>query len=259
MNNLHQIWIQGWESTPTKYKQNSLEWKNVNTSWTYNFWDENLIMKLLESYPPSYMKRFISYDRPVMKADFGRIIILHKCGGLYMDMDMRPINPIDSCEKNLSENLENYAYVVKVPPPVGFSKTRNFFSKMMGFSNFTLGGPSGHPLWQDMIDRMMSDDSPGGDISFSHPAKMQDIFEKYYRNGWMKTFEPSSFVACKPYDRKTIASHAYDGNWTNPILSKTFSTSRKIPIDIIFLVIVGILAVVLVSRFVISKNRKITK
>ena len=84
---LHQIWIQGWDEMPPHYKAYSTEWRKHHPGWEYMFWDELKLVKLITQHAPQYLKRFLSYSQPVLKADFGRVMALCIFGGIYLDTD----------------------------------------------------------------------------------------------------------------------------------------------------------------------------
>jgi hypothetical protein len=76
---------------PLMFYQNSkkyIEWCKGN-DYQYILWDENMCKELLDEYP-DYKEMYYSVKYPIMKVDIVRFLILHKCGGLYADLDTTP-------------------------------------------------------------------------------------------------------------------------------------------------------------------------
>ena len=75
-----------------KYASN---WKKINPEYEIKLYDDNLCEQfLLNEYGQLHLDifRFIT-DGPI-KADFWRVCILHKYGGIYSDIDNQPLVPI---------------------------------------------------------------------------------------------------------------------------------------------------------------------
>ena len=74
-------------------------WKRLNPEYDIQYYDDNRIRQFLRDYyPNSYLKYFNKLDShegagPI-KADFWRVCILYKFGGIYVDADIEPFEPI---------------------------------------------------------------------------------------------------------------------------------------------------------------------
>lgn len=60
-----------------------------NNNYDYVLWDKNMCDNLINSYP-EYKDLYDNVKYPIMKVDIIRFLILHKYGGLYIDMDCIP-------------------------------------------------------------------------------------------------------------------------------------------------------------------------
>ena len=80
--------------TIQKYSKN---WKKLNPDWKIKLYDDKRCRKfLLEKCGPLYLDIFdYVIDGPI-KADFWRLCILNKFGGLYIDADIEPIKPLNT-------------------------------------------------------------------------------------------------------------------------------------------------------------------
>ncbi len=92
---IHQIWLQGKKNVPPKLQVYSTKWKDFNPDFEYVLWDdEKIINEILPSFPERYGKIYATYPHLIQRADFGRYLILFLFGGIYVDMDMRPVQPL---------------------------------------------------------------------------------------------------------------------------------------------------------------------
>lgn len=98
---IHQMWFQGEQKIPDKYKPYQQHWKHLHPDFQYMFWDESSIIKLFQS--PKYNFAFPTWEKlPAMiqKIDMARYAILAEYGGIYADLDMDPIKPIHKLMEN---------------------------------------------------------------------------------------------------------------------------------------------------------------
>lgn len=94
---IHQTWKD--YSIPEKYKILSDEVKNLNQDFEYRFWTDDDCLKLLKSDYPKMLNKLSTCSNNGEKADIFRYCILHKFGGVYLDLDYQ-------CFRKLSEVSE---------------------------------------------------------------------------------------------------------------------------------------------------------
>ncbi len=91
---IHQIWI-GDRPTPWEWINS---WKALNPGWTHRLWDnraaEHLIADTKLSHLFDYEARKKLNDSYAAMADYLRLEILARHGGLYVDADTYCIQPI---------------------------------------------------------------------------------------------------------------------------------------------------------------------
>jgi len=102
---IHQIWLQGRENVPKKYLNYSNMLKNMNKRYQHIIWDEKTFYdKILNKYP-EYKKFYEMLPLIHLKVDYMRYIILFIIGGIYVDMDAKPMKSFDSI-RNLINKYE---------------------------------------------------------------------------------------------------------------------------------------------------------
>ena len=90
---VHQIFgLLGDTEMPDLFKncqKKVIEWQKKN-NYEYMFWTAEMCDKLIEEYP-QYKQLYENVRYKIMKVDIIRFIILHKHGGIYIDLDVYPI------------------------------------------------------------------------------------------------------------------------------------------------------------------------
>lgn len=92
---IHQIWWQGEGQLPTKFKKWQLGWKKHHPTWEYHLWSEEKMLEFVEINEPDILPYYISWPLQASRADAFRYIVLKHLGGVYVDMDIECLRPID--------------------------------------------------------------------------------------------------------------------------------------------------------------------
>jgi mannosyltransferase OCH1-like enzyme len=88
--------------TLDKIKIYSQKWKELNPEYEIKLYDDELCQQfLLEEYSQIYLDIFNFIPDGPIKADFWRLCIINKYGGLYVDADINPVVPLN---KYIEEN-----------------------------------------------------------------------------------------------------------------------------------------------------------
>lgn len=94
---IHQIWFQGKTSIPKHLQEYEITWKQNNPNFEHLFWDEKSINQLIDEINVDWIKEtYNSFPLMIQKIDFAKYIILYYIGGVYVDMDMKSIKPLDT-------------------------------------------------------------------------------------------------------------------------------------------------------------------
>lgn len=86
---IHQIWLGG--AVPEKFKEAMQSWKLHHPEWTYMLWTD----KEVDAFEMENKNLFDLAPNFGMKSDLWRMEILHRYGGLYVDVDQFCIKPHD--------------------------------------------------------------------------------------------------------------------------------------------------------------------
>jgi len=106
---IHQIWFQGEKQIPEHLRVFHNGWHTMNPSFEIILWDEPAIKRLLTNCDNSVRSLYDSYPYMIQKIDLAKYIILYSYGGIYIDMDMKPLRPIE-------DTFLNYDIIIsKIP------------------------------------------------------------------------------------------------------------------------------------------------
>ena len=89
----HQHWIN--YQVPRTFQQWIASWMENHPTWQYWYWTNSDVRRFLKKYYPKYLKDYDSYPTELHKADFMRYFVIHKFGGVYLDLDMESLQPMD--------------------------------------------------------------------------------------------------------------------------------------------------------------------
>jgi hypothetical protein len=118
----HQTWKN--HNLPQKFKDFQELWFNVlgykacwdggdrkqtttpgGIDYDYKFYDDKALRDAVLRYTPQFIKAYDSFSENIERVDFARYSILFGEGGVYADMDTKPLKPID--EWVIKSNDEN--------------------------------------------------------------------------------------------------------------------------------------------------------
>jgi mannosyltransferase OCH1-like enzyme len=80
-----------------KIKNNIIE---LNPGFAYQFYTEADCLNFLNNFYPKYKPMYGAINRPQFKSDLMRCLLLHKFGGVYVDIDLLPIVSFHSFNTN---------------------------------------------------------------------------------------------------------------------------------------------------------------
>lgn len=111
---LHQIWPS--YHVPAAFKDSIKSWKKNNPDWEYWFWTPREVKALLSRHFPNYASLYDDYPGVVYRTDVARYFILYTYGGVYADIDMDNLRPMESWMSAhqclLSEDTYEHTYFV---------------------------------------------------------------------------------------------------------------------------------------------------
>lgn len=137
---IHQTWDS--YSVPRTFVENIYSWVDLHPDWEYWFWTTKAVQCFLEKHYNQYMYMYSKYSNNVSKADAMRYFVLHKYGGVYVDLDTKCIKPLDVWTNYfccvLSEEPYEHSFIVRK-------------EKSSSIANSPMACKSNHNLFQTAI------------------------------------------------------------------------------------------------------------
>ena len=142
---IHQTWKT--KEVPPNFSNMVQSWRDKNPNWEYHFWTDDDLETLVREHYPKFLNIFKSYPRGVQRADAGRYLLLHHCGGVYADIDTICLKSFDLLvhENRIILCEEPQKHWPQHIAPRGFKRI---------IFNGTIASPKGHPFWLYLLDCM---------------------------------------------------------------------------------------------------------
>ncbi|KAG8885075.1 hypothetical protein FRB97_002240 [Tulasnella sp. 331] len=132
---LHQTWKT--ETLPEKWVDASRHCRDLMPDYEYVLWTDETSRQLIAEHYAWFLPTFDGYKYPIQRADAIRYFVLHRFGGVYMDLDIGCIRPVDP--------LLDYQVILPRTIPVGVSNDLMFSAK-------------GHPFMDQVIHGLITFD-----------------------------------------------------------------------------------------------------
>ncbi|KZT12518.1 glycosyltransferase family 32 protein [Laetiporus sulphureus 93-53] len=125
---LHQTWKT--ETLPEKWADVSQGCRDMMPDYEYMLWTDASSREFIAENYPWFLETFDGYKYPIQRADAIRYFILYHYGGIYLDLDIGCLRPLDP--------LLTYPVILAKTIPVGVS-------------NDLIFSEAGHPFMEQMI------------------------------------------------------------------------------------------------------------
>jgi mannosyltransferase OCH1-like enzyme len=142
-----QIIHQTWKTSviPSRFSDFTHAWKRCHPSWRYQLWDDGANRRLIQEHYPWFLRSFDNFPLDIQRADAVRYFILHRFGGIYVDLDM-------DCFKSVKPLLKNADCVFSTEPEM-HARLHNTDTII---SNAFMGSVPGHPFLFAVIKEMLT-------------------------------------------------------------------------------------------------------
>lgn len=100
---IHHIWFQGEKSIPSLQKKLQHTCRHQHPDYQFRFWDKTSILTFFQEECSHYLSTYQKFPLMIQKIDFAKYALLHKYGGIYLDMDVRCLRSIDSLTQRFPE------------------------------------------------------------------------------------------------------------------------------------------------------------
>jgi inositol phosphorylceramide mannosyltransferase catalytic subunit len=229
--NMSKIIHQSWSSTsiPPHLASMAETWKRDYPDWSYVLWTDADNLALVQERYPALLPAYLALPREIWRADMIRPLYMHAFGGIYIDLDMDSIRPLDHefarMAKVAGQTPSETAYVAKMGPDRSFPHSIP--------NAFMASGGSGHPFWlqftRSIVERVTSETADMQSPEYTTgPVALWEEVDRYEGEGllvlppqmifphsWMHASEEANCVcwsAMITFNRKACQA-LYPGAW----------------------------------------------
>lgn len=189
---------QTWKNTeiPSKFIKWIKTWLKNHPDWEYWLWTDDSARMLIQDKYPHILDTFNGYNEGIRRADSLRYIILHEFGGVYADMDMESLQPLDPW-------LKKYSCFVSQEPYEHPVLDSNFEHLAI---NALIGCRPKHPFMKDMVENLPGFMHMWNVLDSTGPHFMTHVLNKYdqRQQGLNYKHENFTYLASPEYFFPTI-------------------------------------------------------
>jgi mannosyltransferase OCH1-like enzyme len=186
MDKIPQIIHQTWKDSNLPYPFNILAdtWKEAHPNWEYQLWTDKMNRSFIEENYPEFLNKYNNYPREIQRVDAFRYFLLHKIGGIYIDIDFE-------CLNNISPLLAEKGCVIGKEPQ---QHSDRFFKEMILCNAFMASTP-GNDFMRFVCNKIMSYPSKETVtqkevLESTGPFILTDAFIKYKHKENIRILEP---------------------------------------------------------------------
>lgn len=159
---LHQVFLtEGLPSTLSKYRGAVESCHALHPDWEQNIWTDDAANEFIATHYPNLLPHYIGYKQRIQRANILRYALLDHFGGVYLDLDITCLHPLDS--------LRNLPFVSPGAYPAGVNNA------------FILSRP-GHPFLKHLLAGVKSRDLGWG---MPYVENMLSTGCMFFSNRWM--------------------------------------------------------------------------
>ena len=194
---------QTWKTTeiPNRYVEWVKSWKVKNPDWTYMFWTDAGARQLIADKYPHLLPFYDGYTENIRRADAMRYVILYEFGGVYADLDMESLLPLDPIARKYSCFLPQEPYEHPV-------MDGNFEHLVI---NAFLACKAKHPLMKKLIDNLPAFSHMWSVLDSTGPHFVTYLYRQHIDGNQHKpTDEDGVYLAPSEYFFPSIDPVKYD-------------------------------------------------
>lgn len=193
---IEKIIHQTWKSTdiPQHYVKWIKTWTKNHPDWKYMFWTDESARKLIADKYSNLLPAYDSYLENIRRADAMRYVILYEYGGIYVDLDMESLRPLNSIVRKYSCILPQEPY----EHPIIDS---NFEHLVI---NAFMACKKGHPLMKTFHENLPKFSHMWNLLDSTGPHYITLLYREYIQTKFDPTSDDGVYLAPAEYFFPTI-------------------------------------------------------
>ncbi len=145
---IHQTWKTS--DIPEQFRLWQESWRALHPDWDYRFYDDHACRQLVAESFPDLLELYDGCPHGVQRADIFRYLVVARDGGVYADMDMEAIRPLDPVLEGRSAvfGAEDFLSVREMKK-LGYEHRERV-------ANFIFAAEPGHPVFDLIVTFLLS-------------------------------------------------------------------------------------------------------
>lgn len=140
---IHQTWKS--VDVPQPFAGFQAAWRALHPSFEYRLWTDADNDRFVSAEFPELYELYRSFPREIYRADLARCLYLKRFGGVYVDLDIEPLRPVDPLLSN------GDTCILGAEPE---SHARMHFGKSVMACNAVMASVPGHPFWDHLLEEI---------------------------------------------------------------------------------------------------------
>ncbi|KAL3880234.1 hypothetical protein ACJMK2_032483 [Sinanodonta woodiana] len=141
---IHQTWID--TNIPEDFRKYVSSFKEHHSNYAYMLWTDKMALKFVEDMFPMILPFYVNYRHNLQRADAVRYMILYEYGGVYADLDIVSLRPLDPV-------LRKYSCILSQEPHIHPIFYSNIYSSAC---NAWMACRRHHPFMKTLVDNLPS-------------------------------------------------------------------------------------------------------
>ncbi|KAL4232531.1 hypothetical protein ACF0H5_007223 [Mactra antiquata] len=179
---LHQIYDDF--NIPSKMVHNVQSFINMNPKWIYHFWTLESGRQLIAERHPYLLGIWDNYLKPKSRANALKFIVLYEFGGVYADLDVTCLRPLERATKRFS--------CIFPPEPFEHSVFLHGIQYLIG--NSIMLCRQGHPFLKQMVEDLKRSAVLSDQVDVTGPSFVTFNFLVYNNISIRNIFEKKAIV-----------------------------------------------------------------
>jgi mannosyltransferase OCH1-like enzyme len=130
---LHQIWYQGENALPEKYRRYRKTWQEHHPEWHFVLWDATSLREHIAAKWPAFLSVYDAFPYDVQRMDSARYCLLDTVGGVYADVDIECLRGVDGL----------------------LSGRELILSEAYGYNNALMASTPDHRIWKTVFRHLL--------------------------------------------------------------------------------------------------------
>ena len=202
---VHQTWKS--QVIPSPYREWRQECIDLNPDWEFKIWTDDDNRELVKLHYPSFLSTYDAYDLNIKRIDSARYMMLHRYGGLYMDLDITCLRPFGTIL-----DVPNTVYVAEqfTLADMNVKTPRGMQRRQKRVANAFMAAPAHHGLFTDILATLPHTAREIAVLKATGPRFLTTILQQNNDNNNTATSSvsvfPMEYIYCQDWEEASKAS-----------------------------------------------------